>query len=182
MTSLYFDPAPGVDFDGAVDAAHPDTLFLSSDPSRNAQQVAMHELTHALENTTAPDGTSLADILHQQVRENLTPAGQALGLRLFGATAPKRAEFGPGEAGDEAHEQAVTTHIIKEVATDIGGEALKFDTFLPKVIDAARARYGDPAADSMLQKFMEGIRSAIDAVREFFGKSPHFLPAHRHQS
>lgn len=166
---VYLHGGPNIPFDGAVDPRQPDTIFLSSDPDRNAAQVGGHEVAHVLENTTLPDGTNLGDLLYQQVRDGLTQIGREDAEDRFGVTAPKRDAFPAGPDGDEAHADAVTLHLVKELSADIGGEAPKFDTFIPKVIDAVQQRYGASVAQDVLAKFLAGIKSAIETLRKFFG-------------
>lgn len=166
---VYFDGVPrDVGFDGAVDPNQPDTIFLSTDPTRNAAMVGAHELTHVLESTVLPDGTSLADLLHQQVKEGLTAEGRAYAEQLFESTAPKREAFPSGPEGDSLHADAVSAHYIREMAADIGAEAPKFQTFLPRVIDAVQTRYGADTAKDVLQRLMAGIRETMARLREFF--------------
>ena len=93
---VYFENDPAIPFDGAVSPDHPNTIFLSNDPTRNDAQIGAHEVTHVLESTTLPDGTSLGDILHQQVKEGLTDAGWDYANKTFGKTAPDRAAFPAG--------------------------------------------------------------------------------------
>lgn len=166
---VYFQNDPSVPFDGAVDPKQPNTIFLSNDPSRNAAQVGAHEVTHVLESTPLPDGTSLGDLLHQQVAAGLTAEGRDYAQTMFGSTAPARDAFPAGPEGDAAHNDAVTLHLVKELGADIGGEAPKFDTFIPKVIDAVQARYGASVAQDVLAKFLAGIKSAMETLRKFFG-------------
>ena len=166
---VYFEGGDHIPFDGAVDPTQPNTLFLSNDPQRNAEQVGAHEVTHVLESTKLPDGTSLGDLLHQQVRANITDTGWDYAKEQFGVSAPQREDFAPGAAGDTAHEQATTVHLIKELTADIGGEAPKFDTFFPKVMTEVENRYGKGVVTDVLQKVMDGIKAAMDTIKKFFG-------------
>lgn len=176
---VYFENDPKIPFDGVVDPTQPDTLFLSNDPSRNALQVGAHEFTHLIEDVKGPDGESLADILHQQISSNITDLGWDYAKTRFGVTAPERSLFGEeGPEGDAAHAQAVTAHFIKELAGDIGGEAPKFDTFIPRVMDEVEARYGKTVASDMFQKFMDGIRSAMETIKTFFQDGTNTVSQH----
>ncbi|MGD0110231.1 MAG: hypothetical protein ABSC06_40410, partial [Rhodopila sp.] len=78
---FYKDHGAKIPFDGAVDTNQPDTIFLSNNPERNIAQVAGHEFTHVLQTTTLPDGTSLSDLLNQQIAAGITPAGQRYARR-----------------------------------------------------------------------------------------------------
>ena len=164
---VYFQDDPAIPFDGAIDPAHPNTIFLSNDPTRNAAQVGAHEFTHVLESTTLPDGSNLGDVLHQQVRDGLTQEGVAYGKARFGPTAPERATFPAGPEGDAAHADAVVTHIVREMGADIGGEAPAFPDFAPRVIDAVDARFGPQVAKGVLGRFIDGIRAALGTIRQF---------------
>ena len=166
---VYFENDHRIPFDGAVDPTQPNTLFLSNDPQRNAEQVGAHEVTHVLESTKLPDGTSLGDLLHQQVAAGITETGRAYAEERFGVSAPKREDFGTGQKGDAAHAQAITVHLVKELAADLGGEAPKFDSFFPKVVSEVESRYGKSVASDVLQKFMDGIKAAMDTIKKFFG-------------
>ena len=166
---VYFENDHRIPFDGAVDPTQPNTLFLSNDPQRNAEQVGAHEVTHVLESTKLPDGTSLGDLLHQQVAAGITETGRAYAEERFGVSAPKREDFGTGQEGDAAHAQAITVHLVKELAADLGGEAPKFDSFFPKVVSEVESRYGKSVASDVLQKFMDGIKAAMDTIKKFFG-------------
>lgn len=167
---VYFDGDARIPFDGAVDPQNPNTIFLSNNPERNAAQVGAHEITHVLESTTLPDGTNLGDLLHQQIAQGLTPEGLRHAYETFGRTAPERATFPEGGQGDAAHVDAVFTHLIREMGADIGGEAPRFQTFVPKVVDAIQQRYGAQAAKDVLAKFIAGIQQAMRTLREFFAK------------
>lgn len=165
---VYFENDPAIPFDGAVDPAQPNTIFLSNKPDRNAAQVGAHEIAHVFESTTLPDGTNLGDLLQQQVAAGITAEGRAYAEQLFGPTAPKRESFAEGPEGDSLHADAVTTHLFRELGAEIGGEAPKFQTFIPRVVDAVEARYGVDAAKDVLQKLMDGIRQAMTTLRQFF--------------
>ena len=165
---VYFHDDPTIPFDGAVSADHPNTLFLSNNPQRNAAQVGAHEVTHVLESTTLPDGSNLADVLHEQIKAGITPEGRAHAQAQFGATAPARAAFPEGPEGDSEHADAVEAHLIRELGADIGGEAPRFTTFANAVIDKVQERFGADTAKSVLQKFIDGIKNALDTMRTFF--------------
>lgn len=169
---VYFADDKAIPFDGAVDPGQPNTIFLSNKPQRNAAQVGAHEVTHLLERTTLPDGRNLADLLYRQIAEGLTPEGLEYAHGRFMRSAPKRAEFPEGPEGNALHTDAVAQHLIRELGSDIGGEAPKFQTFLPRVLDAVETRYGATTAREVLTKLMDGIRSAIQTVRQFFSQ-PH---------
>ncbi len=171
VRTVFYQGDTGVPFDGGVDPAHPDTLFLSNNPTRNIAQVAGHEFTHVLASTTLPDGTSLGDLLNQQIAAGITPAGQRYAERTFGATAPERGSFPAGDQGAADHVAAVQAHLINELGTDIGGEAPKFQSFIPRVMDAIQARFGDGVAADMLRKMMDGLRTAMDTIRGLFGET-----------
>ena len=171
VRTVFYQADTGLPFDGGVDPAHPDTLFISNQPTRSVAQVAGHEFTHVLANTTLPDGTSLGDLLNQQVAAGITPAGQKYAERTFGATAPERGSFPAGPEGAQAHADAVQAHLINELGTDIGGEAPKFQSFIPRVMDAIQARWGDTVAADMLRKMMDGLRTAMDSIRAMFGET-----------
>lgn len=165
---IYFENDAAVPFDGAVDPQQPNTIFLSNKPDRNAAQVGAHEIAHIFESAALPDGTNLGDLLQQQVAAGITAEGRAYAERLFGQTAPKREAFSEGPDGDSLHADAVTGHLIRELGADIGGEAPKFQTFLPRVIDAVEGRYGAETAKSVMQKLITGIRQAMTTLRQFF--------------
>lgn len=176
---VYFENDDKIPFDGVVDPTQPNTLFLSNDPTRNALQVGAHEFTHLLEDVKGPDGESLADILHQQIAGGITDVGWDYAKTRFGTTAPERSLFGEeGPEGDAAHAQAVTAHFIKELAGDIGGEAPEFDTFIPKVMSEVESRYGKNVAAEMFQKFMDGIRSAMETIKRFFADGSNTVSQH----
>ena len=63
----------------------------------------------------------------------------------------------------------MVSHLVRELGADIGGEAPKFQGFATRVVDQVQQRYGDDAAKTVLQKFMDGIRQAMDTMRGFFG-------------
>lgn len=165
---VYFRNDPRIPFDGAVDPDQPNTIFLSNDPSRNAAQVAAHEVTHVLESTKMPDGINLGDVLKQQVLEGITNEGWQYAARLFGDTAPNRNAFEPGPAGDAEHADAIVSHLVTELGADIGSEAPKFADFATKVTSAVEDRYGIDIARTTLQRFMDGIKAAFDTIRSFF--------------
>ena len=166
---VYFKDDPAIPFDGAVDPAHPNTIFLSDNPTRNAAQIGAHEVTHILESTTLPDGSNLGDLLHQQVMAGITNEGLDFANRVFGPTAPERAAFPTGPEGDSAHADAVVNHLVRELGADIGGEAPKFADFSGRVVDAVQQRYGEQTAKTVLQKLIDGLRAAMDTLRGFFG-------------
>jgi conjugative element/phage-associated large polyvalent protein len=169
---VYFRDDPAIPFDGAVDPKRPDTIFLSNNPTRNAEQIGAHELTHVLESTQLPDGTSLGDLLHQQIREGITQEGRRHAVAMFGATAPDRAGFEAGPAGDANHADAVVAHFVRELGADIGGEAPKFADFAPRIVNAVEQRFGPEVGQSVLQKFIAGIKTALDTMRQFFVRGP----------
>jgi hypothetical protein len=168
---VFYKDHGAIPFDGAVDPAQPDTIFLSSDPARNVAQVAGHEFTHVLQTTTLPDGTSLGDLLNRQIAAGITPAGQNYARAMFGSTAPERGAFPAGPEGDATHAAAVQAHLINELGVDIGGEAPKFQSFLPRVVDAIQQRFGDSVAGDVLGKLIDGLRSAMETVRGLFGET-----------
>lgn len=161
---VYFENNNDIGFDGAVNPREPNTIYLSNNPERNAAQVGAHEFTHVLEATTLPDGTRLADLLHQQISEGLTGEGVDHAVQRFGVTAPERSRF----ASDEAHIDAVWGHLIREMGADIGGEAPKFQTFLPRIVEAVEQRYGLQAAKDVVAKLIEGIRASMRSLYQFF--------------
>ena len=167
VRTVFYQDHPGIPFDGAVDPQQPDTVFLSNNPVRAAAQVAGHEFAHVLQSTTLPDGSSLGDLLSRQIAAGLTPEGRAYAELTFGVSAPQRAAF----PTDAAHAAAVQAHLINELGADIGGEAPKFQTFLPKVVNAIQARFGDSVAADVLGKLVNGLKSAIDTVRGLFGST-----------
>jgi hypothetical protein len=162
---VFYQDHQAIPFDGAVDPNQPNTIFLSSNPQRALVQVAGHEFGHVLTNTTLPDGTSLGDLLHQQISAGLTNAGQKHAERMFGWAAPKRADFD----NDADWATAVQAHLINEMGAEIAGEAPKFSSFAGRVIDAVQARWGDGVAADMLRKLMDGLRAAMQSIREMFG-------------
>lgn len=165
---IYLENDAAIPFDGAVDPTQTDTIFLSNNPDRNAAQVGAHEVKHVLEQTTLPDGTNLADLLHQQIEQGITSEGWRYAGDTFGKTAPDRANFPNTPEGQAAHADAVVSHLINELGADVSGEALRFQSFLPKVVDQVQARYGDDAAKGVVQKMLDGIRQAMTRLREFF--------------
>lgn len=167
---VYFENDPGIRFDGAVDPRNPDTIFLSNNPERNAAQVGAHEVTHVLESTTLPDGTRLADVLHQQIERGITNEGWRHAYETFGQTAPDRATFPATPEGAAAHADAVVSHLVRELGADIGGEAPRFQTFVLRVIEQVEARYGSDAAKDVLRKLIDGIQAAMRTLREFFAR------------
>lgn len=171
VRTVFYQHDPALPFDGTVDAAHPNTLFLSNQPTRNIEQVAGHEFTHVLATTILPDGTNLGELLNQQVAAGITPAGKRYAEKMFGETAPQRGGFPEGAEGTVAHAAAVQAHLINELGTDIGGEAPKFQSFIPRVMDAIQARFGDNVAADMLRKMMDGLRSAMQTIRGLFGET-----------
>lgn len=168
-TVFYRDDAGSLPFDGTFDPKQPDTIFVSNNPERAAAQVAGHEFTHVLANTTLPDGTSLGDLLNRQIAAGLTPEGQRYAEATFGVTQPQRAVFPAGPEGDAAHAGAVQAHLVNELGADIGAEAPKFQSFLPRVIDAVQQRFGNTVAGDVLSKLVSGLRTALDTVRGLFG-------------
>lgn len=168
---VYFaDDAGRIPFDGAVDPQHPDTLFLSANPERNAEQVAAHEFTHILESTKLPDGANLGDILHAQIRAGLTEEGYQHALDRFEATAPQRQDFPEGPEGTRDYVDARISHFVRELGADIGGEAPRFQSFLPRVVDAVQERYGADTAKGVLQKLIAGIQQTMRTLRAFFSR------------
>jgi hypothetical protein len=87
---------------------------------------------------------------------------------MFGKTAPQRSAFAQGAEGDAAHADATLQHLVRELGADIGGEAPKFQTFLPRVVDAVQARYGASVAKDILTKLIDGVRQAMRTLRDFF--------------
>ncbi|MGD0110230.1 MAG: hypothetical protein ABSC06_40405 [Rhodopila sp.] len=59
-------------------------------------------------------------------------------------------------------------HLINELGTDIGGEAPKFQSFLPRVVDAIQQRFGNSVAGDVLGKLLDGLKSAMETVRGLF--------------
>lgn len=165
---VYIRDDKNIPFDGVVDPSQPNTIFLSSNPTRNAAQVGQHEVTHVFEGTTLPDGTSLADLMQQQIAEGITNEGIEHAYEMFGSTAPDRASFPNTPEGQAAHADAVLVHLFNELGADIGGEAPKFEGFIQRVMDAVETRYGGNVAADVFQKFMNGIREAISTLRTFF--------------
>jgi hypothetical protein len=168
---VFYKDDGAIPFDGAMDPSQPNTIFLSSDPARNVAQVAGHEFTHVLQTTTLPDGTDLGQLLNQQIAAGITPAGTRYAQATFGSTAPARAGFGAGPEGDTAHAAAVQAHLINELGSDIGGEAPKFQSFLPRVVDAIQQRFGNSVAGDVLGNLIDGLKSAMETVRGIFGDS-----------
>ncbi len=168
---VFYKDDPGIPFDGAVDPKQPNVLFLSNDPQRNIAQVASHEFTHVLSATTLPDGTNLGDLLNQQVAAGITSAGRKYATKMFGPTAPTRDQFPAGPQGTTDHAAAVSSHLISELGADIGGEAPKFQTFLPRVVDAIQARWGGTVAGDVLGKLVGGLQTAMTNIRSFFGET-----------
>lgn len=168
---VYIDDA-NTRFDGAVNPAEPDTLFLSTKASRNAAMIGAHEVGHILENTVLPDGTSLGDLLLEQVRSGVTEEGMRHARETFGESeaAPKREAFPAGPEGDTRYAAAELNFLIEELAADIHGEAPKFQTFIPKVIDQVQARYGADAAKDIVQRFLTQLREAMTRLRNLFFK------------
>lgn len=165
---VYIRDDKKIPFDGVVDPNQPNTIFLSSNPTRNAAQVGQHEVTHVFESTVLPDGTSLADLMSQQIAEGITSEGVEHAYTLFGDTAPDRASFPNTPEGQAAHADAVLSHLFTELGADIGGEAPKFQGFIDRVMTAVETRYGGNVAADVFQKFMNGIREAITTLRQFF--------------
>jgi Large polyvalent protein associated domain 38 len=173
IDTVFYQDDPRLPFDGSADPKEPDTIFLSNNPQRNIAQVAGHEIAHAFVDTKIPDGPyTFGDILNQQIAAGLTPEGQRHAETQFGQNAPKRTAFPEGEQGDALHAAAVQNFLVNELASDIGGEAPKFQTFLPKVVNAIQARYGNTVAGDMLAKLIEGMRNAIETIRSLFTDSP----------
>ena len=104
-------------------------------------------------------------------RASPTQAGR-YAQATFGSTAPKRTALPAGPLFDFAHQAAVQAHLINELGADIGAEAPRFQTFLPRVVDAIQARFGDSVAGNVLQKLITGLRTAIDTIRGLFGATP----------
>ena len=168
------DPDGKAPFDGAVDPNQPNTIFLSNNPQRIATMVAGHEVGHLLENTLMPDGTTrAADVLHDLIQRGLTPEGRAQATAFFGrreAGAPQREAFPEGPEGDAAHADALERHVINELGADLHGEAPMFQSYIDKVVDEVHARYGIDAAKDVVRKLADGIRQALNRLREFFFK------------
>lgn len=165
---VYFEGDKNIPFDGAVDPQNPNTIFLSSDPTRQVSQVGAHEIGHTLEDTTMPDGTRLADIFHGLIRQNLTGEGWRRANELFGSTAPDRANFPNTAEGQSAHGDAVLNHLVTEIGAETMAELPKFQTFMPKVVDEVQARYGADVAKDVLAKLLDGVRTAMTRLREFY--------------
>ncbi len=168
VDTVFYQDHPGLAFDGVMDPAQPDTIFLSNDPKRAVAQVAGHEFSHVLGATKLPDGTSLGDLLNQQIARGITPAGQAYAEEMFGATAPKRSALPAGPLFDFAHTAAVQAHLVNELGADIGAEAPRFQGFLPRVVDAIQARFGNSVAGDVLTKLIGGLQKAVDTIRGLF--------------
>ena len=170
--------AADVPFEGAVSPDVPNTIFLSIKTDGNVAQVGAHELGHLLESTTLPDGTNLGDKLHQAVGEELNTEGWTAAWRVFESTGPKRTSFPEGPVGASRYADAVVNHMIKEMSADLHGEAPKFETFIPKVLSAIERRWPDQAKDIM-KRFMDGIKTAMETFKKFFGTgdtfSQHYL-------
>jgi len=172
VDTVFYQDHPAIPFDGSADPQQPDTIFVSNNPQRAVAQVAGHEFTHVLADTTLPNGTSLGDLLNQQIAAGLTPEGQRYAEGLFGATAPQRAAFPTGPEGDATHAAAVQAHLVNELGADIGAEAPKFQSFLPRVIDSVQQRFGNSVAADVLGKLISGLKTALDTVRGLFGDTP----------
>jgi len=158
-----------IPFDGAVDPTQPNTIFLSSNPTRNAAQVAEHELGHVLENVVLPSGESFGDVAVQLIAEGITSEGVDA-LELFGQNAPDRAAYPSTPEGQAQHADDVLKFLFNELKSDIVGEAPKFTGFVDRVIGEVEKRYGAGVATQTFKKFMDGIRDAIVTLRNFFGK------------
>ena len=138
------------------------TVFLSNNPQRNAQQVGLHELTHTFENYVAA---------------NATPEGLRHAYETFGHEAPERGAFPEGPEGDSRHIGAVMRHLYSELGADLGGEAPKFTGFVEKVIDAVEVKHGPDAAKSVMKNLIDGLRTALTRLREMFAGSDEMGPA-----
>ena len=187
IDTVFYQDHPGIPFDGSHDPQQPDTIFVSNNPTRAVAQVAGHEFTHALADTILPDGTNLGDALNRliasgegydarrpvrsQIAGGLTLEGQRYAESTFAGTAPERAAFPAGPEGDAAHAAAFQAHLVNEMGADIGAEAPQFLSFLPRVIDAVQARFGDTVAGNALSKLI---------TRPSHGAPYHPRPVRRH--
>jgi len=164
---VYFQDDPNLP-DGAADPAQPNVIFLSNNPSRNVLQVGQHEITHLLDDVKTPDGRSLGDLLSEQITTGITNEGVAHAFKIFGDEAPDRSQFPATPEGQAAHADAVRDHLIKELGADIGGEAPKFQTWIPRVMEAIETRYGRGVVTEVMNKFLNGLREAMVRMQTFF--------------
>lgn len=165
---IYYEGNQAVPDGVVLTSRHKDTIFLSSDPSRNAAQVAAHEVGHLVENTTVPGGPNLGAIFRQQVAEKANAEGWAHAENLFGETAPRREAYPEGPEGDRQHAAARKEHLTNELAAETLAELPKFREFLPDIIAGIEARYGFEAARSVVKQLITGIRQSMERLREFF--------------
>jgi len=154
-------------FDGVVDERQPNTVFISSNPTRAVAQISMHELGHTFEGVKLPDGSNLNQMLKQQLAEGLTSDAR-LALELHSETAPSRASFPSTPEGQAAHADAVLDHLYNELGKDMIGDAPRFTGFVEKVIGAVEERYGKNVATDVLGKLMTSLRESFNTLQKFF--------------
>ena len=164
---VFYRDNPSVS-DGAFDADQPNTLFLSDNPSRNIVEIAAHEAKHAMEDLDV-GGVRANDILVDAILRGATDEGTAYAFERFAANAPAEAAEDATPEAKAAASEARARFVFNELAADIAGEAPKFEAFMPKVFARIEAEYGRSVAGEMLKKFIDGIKTAYEAVRKFFG-------------
>lgn len=166
----------GEPFDGVVDDSQPDTIFLSSNTTRNTEQVISHEIGHTMEDTKLPgaEGKSLNDILAEQVEEGIIGGDVVDALELHSETAPARENFPNTPEGVKQHTNAVLNHLYNELGKDMMGDAPRFVGFVEKVVSAVEARYGRNTAVDVLGKFVQGLRNSFNNMKKFFRVDPRF--------
>ncbi len=170
--TVFYAEDSRIPFEGAASEDHPNTIFLSNDPDRNAAQVAGHEVDHLFGAKTVT-GDSVLELLdaaaHDYVRDNMTPEGMSYALERFKGTAPSRDLFPAGEEGAADFQDAVVDHLVTELKADAHGEAPKFDDFYPKVMAEVEKRYGPGVVNSVLQQLLDGLRKSMEVLKGFFG-------------
>jgi len=166
----------GVPFDGVVDDSQPDTVFLSSNTTRNAEQLIAHEIGHTMENTKLPGakGESLNTILSGLIEEGIVGGSVVDAMGLHSQTAPARENFPNTPEGVKQHHAAVMKHLYNELGKDMMGDAPRFPGFVEKVISAVETRYGSNTALDVLGKLVQSLRNSFDSMKKFFSVDPRF--------
>jgi hypothetical protein len=143
-----------------------------------------------LPDTIGPDGETIpgaikpgerfGDLLNETVLKNMNSTAWDQAIEIFSPSAPKRGAvddngapvYAPGGEGDADHAQDMAVHFVNEFAKDTIGDVQKNPALeqlvLGKVADLAEERYGPEVAQTMMTKFMDGIKAAMQTVRDLF--------------
>lgn len=129
--------------DGMMNSKDGKTVYLNERTSRGADIIAAHEVTHTMKLTAPEAYRALLDVIKQEA----TLEGMA----------EARKQHGEHLSDDAIHE---------EIASDIGGNAMRKPEFTNKVISKIIENHGEVAAKPIIKTFINSLRSAIAKVHE----------------